>query len=262
MNKKNRPLRVFISGPMSIKKLFNFPAFDEARDKLKAAGYDVVSPADLDREAGFDPTKWKEHGYFGCRGVECKYGLCIAERSGWTWRPKWFDLYAAMKRDSEELRKCDGVALLDGCEESEGARQEAAAATDVGITAVPIEDWLAFSEEEVGEMCEQDLATLADDERIPLPRAELLDEAKRLICGDRNAQYGSPTQDFERTAALLNAMGYRNCTHGTKELKGADVALVMVCLKMSRLAWQRGKRDSWVDLAGYAACGYETALRG
>jgi hypothetical protein len=89
------------------------------------------------------------------------------------------------------------------------------------------------------------------------PRAEVLDEAKRLICGDRNAAYGPPTQDFDRTAAILNAMGYRNCSHGERALVGSDVALVMACLKLSRLAWQREKRDSWVDLAGYAACGME-----
>jgi hypothetical protein len=31
-------------------------------------------------------------------------------------------------------------------------------------------------------------------------------------------------------------------------------------LKTSRLAWTPTKRDSWVDDAGYAGCGYECAL--
>ncbi len=91
------------------------------------------------------------------------------------------------------------------------------------------------------------------------PRAELLDEAKRLTTGDRNIQYGSPTQDFERTAAILNAMGYAKASprDGFVQIEPHDVALMVAAVKMSRLAWSPEKRDSWVDLAGYAACGHE-----
>jgi hypothetical protein len=32
---------------------------------------------------------------------------------------------------------------------------------------------------------------------------------------------------------------------------------MMSLLKISRLSWDPTKRDSWVDLAGYAACGYD-----
>lgn len=31
-------------------------------------------------------------------------------------------------------------------------------------------------------------------------------------------------------------------------------------VKLSRLMWTPAKRDSWVDIAGYAACGLECAL--
>jgi len=31
----------------------------------------------------------------------------------------------------------------------------------------------------------------------------------------------------------------------------------MALLKLSRIAWQPNKTDSWIDLAGYAACGWE-----
>lgn len=92
-------------------------------------------------------------------------------------------------------------------------------------------------------------------------RAELLDEAKSLITGDRNVSYGPPTSDFQRTADLLNAMGYQHGNHeqGHRALVAHDVALIMAQLKLSRLVWSPGKRDSWVDLAGYAACGWECA---
>lgn len=54
--------RVYIAGPMRGIRDFNFPAFDQARDKLKAEGWDVISPADLDREAPTQATTDEEAG--------------------------------------------------------------------------------------------------------------------------------------------------------------------------------------------------------
>lgn len=42
----------YIAGPMRGLESFNFPAFDNARDRLLSAGFDVISPADIDRAAG------------------------------------------------------------------------------------------------------------------------------------------------------------------------------------------------------------------
>lgn len=94
------------------------------------------------------------------------------------------------------------------------------------------------------------------------PRADMLREAEKLITGDRNNQYGPPTQDFKRTADLLNALGYRrvDAIEDVHEIVPSDVALMIAQVKMSRLMHSRGKRDSWVDLAGYAACGLECAV--
>jgi hypothetical protein len=44
---------VYVAGPMRGHKDFNFPAFDVARDALLKKGYNVISPADIDRAAGF-----------------------------------------------------------------------------------------------------------------------------------------------------------------------------------------------------------------
>ena len=88
-------------------------------------------------------------------------------------------------------------------------------------------------------------------------RGKVLTEAHVLITGDRNNQYGPPTQDFQRTAEILNAIGYRR--PGGKGLQPHDVAVIQIALKMSRVTWTPDKRDSWVDIAGYAACGYECA---
>jgi hypothetical protein len=95
-----------------------------------------------------------------------------------------------------------------------------------------------------------------------LPRASLLREAEKLTCGDRNNQYGPPTQDFQRTAELLQALGYRrvDAEDTINDILPSDVAIIIAQVKMSRIMHSRDKRDSWVDLAGYSACGYECAV--
>jgi len=86
------------------------------------------------------------------------------------------------------------------------------------------------------------------------PRAALLDEAKALITGDRNNQYGPPTQDFKRAADAMTAMGYRSARG---RIQPHDVAILVTLVKISRLQWMPEKRDSWADIAGYAGCGWE-----
>jgi hypothetical protein len=83
-------------------------------------------------------------------------------------------------------------------------------------------------------------------------RQALLGEAIRLVTGDRNNAYGPPTQDFDRTSILWTAY-----LDGRRMLEAHDVAAMMILLKLSRISWQADNRDSWVDIAGYAACGYE-----
>ena len=99
----------------------------------------------------------------------------------------------------------------------------------------------------------------AHNEHPVSPRESALLEAIGLVTGDRNAAYGPPTQDFDRTAAALTAMGYRRIDPGDKILPIAphDVAVMVMQVKISRLMSTPTKRDSWVDIAGYAGCGYE-----
>lgn len=93
------------------------------------------------------------------------------------------------------------------------------------------------------------------------PRAGVLREAERLVTGDRNNQYGPPTQDFARTADLLNALGYRrvDASDAVHDVVPSDVAIIQMQVKVSRLMHGRDKRDTWVDLAGYSGCGFECA---
>lgn len=95
----------------------------------------------------------------------------------------------------------------------------------------------------------------------PNVRASVLLEAESLVNGDRNKSYGDPNADFSRTAALwqIYLMGVVERNGGKLTLAAHDVAVMMALLKISRLAWSPEKRDSWVDLAGYSACGADCA---
>lgn len=83
-------------------------------------------------------------------------------------------------------------------------------------------------------------------------RSRMLHEAEKLVNGDRNNQYGPPDQDFQRTADLWTIY-----LDGRRIIEAHDVAVMMALLKISRLSWKPNHPDSWIDLAGYAACGYD-----
>lgn len=46
-------MRIYIAGLMRGYHLLNWPAFDAASERLRAAGHDPVNPADLDRAEGY-----------------------------------------------------------------------------------------------------------------------------------------------------------------------------------------------------------------
>lgn len=87
------------------------------------------------------------------------------------------------------------------------------------------------------------------------PPESILSEAKRLVeGGERNQSYGPPEMDFKRIADMVTALLRHKLKDG-EILLPEDIARMMICLKLSRSVWQQ-KRDNWVDMAGYAACGH------
>ena len=88
-------------------------------------------------------------------------------------------------------------------------------------------------------------------EQNVLPRVEALREAAKIISGDRDLQYGGPEENFTRIAKIWSVIV------GT-EISSEDVAMMMVGLKLARYASKSGfQPDTWIDIAGYAGCGYE-----
>jgi hypothetical protein len=236
--------KVYIAGPMRGKKLYNFPEFDRVGGILKSKGYEVFSPADLDREHGFDP--WE-----------------LPKDHDWNTVPEGFDLKQAFFRDLGAVAECDFICLLDGWTDSVGARCEYFAARWLGLQFVVENDGMIFelgpgwepagASVHASEIPQVVAKVIADWDSNPEPPESILAEAQRITGGDRQAQYGPPDQDFRRTAEMWTGLFGDLLKSGTR-FDAFHVALAMILLKSSRQIHQR-KRDNWTDIAGYAHCG-------
>lgn len=83
-------------------------------------------------------------------------------------------------------------------------------------------------------------------------RKNFLIEASKIVCNNREEEYGTPENSFTDIADLWSA--YK----GT-EFTAEDTAIMMMLLKVARVKGGRYKEDSWVDAIGYLACGAEIA---
>lgn len=91
-------------------------------------------------------------------------------------------------------------------------------------------------------------------DNVKWTREKILDEAKQCVCGNREKDYGTPEDNFQKIGDLWSI--YLDCN---VKIDAYDVAAMMALLKISRLSNNPAHMDSWVDLAGYAACGGEIA---
>lgn len=84
-------------------------------------------------------------------------------------------------------------------------------------------------------------------------RLDTLKAAAECVCGSREEDYGSPEDNFAVIAALWTA-------YTGADITPKDVAMMMALLKIAR-ARAGSKPDTYIDLAGYAACGAEISER-
>lgn len=90
-----------------------------------------------------------------------------------------------------------------------------------------------------------------------ITKHELLDLAKAAVA-DRGLNYGKPEDNFARIALRWKAH-IKNRFGVDLPLDAASVAIMCMDLKMARLENTPDHLDSWVDTAGYAACGANIA---
>jgi hypothetical protein len=214
--------KVYLAGPMTGYEFYNLAGFTAAATHWREAGYDVTTPFECNsvvwrRHYGedFDPTKHT-----------CDYGDPI--------------LGEMLLEDITALCSADVVAVLPGWEKSKGAKLEVLLAQSLGkeILAAETRGRIAASVL---------TAVEASGETI-------LQEAQRLVHGDRGAAYGHPIEDYTRTGRMWGAI------LGLPDIDPRICALMMAAMKLSREA-HKPKRDNRTDLAGYAECADMIAQR-
>lgn len=72
----------------------------------------------------------------------------------------------------------------------------------------------------------------------------ILTEAETIINGERDVDYGDPTESFEKIAQIASLLT-------NKDLDAYTCCAVMMSVKLTRQSFKH-KRDNLVDLAGYA----------
>lgn len=100
----NQKPRIYIAGPMSGFPDGNFPAFDAKEKQLKNAGWEVINPAQMDRECGVHPSNMGEYDYEDCAS-----------------------------RDIAVLHTCNAIYMMAGWQYSKGACWERALAKHWGL---------------------------------------------------------------------------------------------------------------------------------
>lgn len=269
---------VYLAGPMRGIKDFNFDAFYDAEgDALRAlTGFPHAPQAVI--EAGIPIYEQPSEGevydtdcgitvFNPARRDHEKYGPDVnkSETGDLADLPD-FDLREALAADLGWIaNNATHIYLLDGWENSKGARVEKALAEALGLTVLyqseptvtegDARDWEEFWEDTTG--VDQD--ALPDYETPSLAATlapytvtsevstveSICQEADRIVAGERRSDYGHPFDNFTHTGALWATI------LGVDEVTPEQVGLCMIAVKLSRHT-HAPKRDNLVDMAGYA----------
>lgn len=135
-----------------------------------------------------------------------------------------------IRADLAMLCQAEAIAFLPGWRKSKGATFECGMAQMLGL--------LMYDAETFGLLVEE----------------SAVEEAHRLVHGNRGADYGHPIEDYTRTGRMWGAI------LGLPDLDPRTCCLMMAALKVSREV-NKHKRDNLVDLAGYAECAQMVAER-
>lgn len=112
--------RIYISGPMTGRPLWNFQAFADAATALYQDGWLPVSPAQVDEDLGVaQVTRVYDETTDRLRIVDVQL--------------EGFDYREALRRDLEFVEDCEAIYLLSGWDESLGARIELDRAHALGL---------------------------------------------------------------------------------------------------------------------------------
>lgn len=80
----------------------------------------------------------------------------------------------------------------------------------------------------------------------------LADQAKKLVYGDRNQQYGSPAKDYERVSKVWSGLLCNKLKDG-ESITAEEALIMMTSLKLCR-EFHKHKDDNIIDAHGYLEC--------
>jgi len=115
-------VKLYLAGPMTGIKDFNYPAFHAAAAQLRAAGYEVVNPAEMPLPAVVTGADGVIKGTDDPQAFQAYMAVCLPE-----------------------LRRCGGIALLDGFTKSKGALEELRVATRLKLRRELVSNWLFWA---------------------------------------------------------------------------------------------------------------------
>ncbi len=92
--------KIYLAGPMTGYQQYNFHAFITAEEVIKALGWQVISPARMDIERGFNP-------------IENPNAVFTDDM-----------LTEAIRRNVDAILECQAIAMMDGWANSKGATAE------------------------------------------------------------------------------------------------------------------------------------------
>lgn len=118
-------MKLYIAGPMTGFENFNYPMFNAAAKQLRAAGYDVLCPTEVDEDQ------------------DCSLPPSEDEAKPWDWY---------MRRTIRQVTEADGIALLNWVElrdlfNSKGVMLELIIAHNLKIPVASLTDWLMRRDE-------------------------------------------------------------------------------------------------------------------
>lgn len=115
-------MKLYLAGPMTGLPKFNFPAFEEWATRLRAAGFEVLSPHES------DPPDVQALAWASTTGD-------VSEL------PSHYSPVEIAALNVREVGACQGVALMDDWYRSSGATHEVATAARFRLPVAPVVMW-------------------------------------------------------------------------------------------------------------------------
>lgn len=136
-------MRLYVIGPVTGRENLNRAAFEEAKEKLEQAGYDVLIPHDI--------------------------------------IPPDYDYARAMRTSIVTMLGCDGAAFLPDWDESRGAKLEREVAITGGLPIHCVGTWLLMADDDLASTISPEETPNLPSDGVLAPSDEVLDTLTRRM---------------------------------------------------------------------------------